>query len=287
MREGSWPPKIGEMAPDYIPPEEREKRELTKEFNEVLSGKFDLIPEGAGFSSSLEGVQKMTIMAPRTKDQAHVWLKYESMSGRPGGATLTITKDGQLIGRLPEELSSLRREDILREALADLRAVDLDFWVQTDKEVAPPGDWPRSTEGREENGSEGQGGSGVLDLERLKFLQKQPGALFGHVTQKPGFKDYRVFFFKNFAIIEHPETVNAAYFIDFETPLPDELRRGAISNEQKKEIVQKMWPEELSISKNEMRKKGFTFIVHQGVWKEKMLEEIQKRHGGVGPESKA
>ena len=294
MREPTWqPPKMGELMPTVKSAEQLEKERLQAEFDQHLKDKFDRLPQGLDFPSDLLEVERITVTTP---PQGPKTMAYANVVYRPEGAktsrtfTYSIFRDGRFqpsSSRVPPELSGLKPEQILSEVLEDIKKVDLDFWVQTDNQVAPPGDWPSGPGGRpEEQGSEGKKNV-PLDPSRLEFFRRQPGVLFGHVTQKEGFKDYRVFFFRNFAVIEHPAMENAAYFIDFDQPLEVDLDR-LMTPEEKMAVVEKHWPDELQLTKGEMRQRGFTRIVHSGDWRTEMQQEIDKRQapaatGYTGP----
>lgn len=286
MREGNWPPKMFDLMPAGTEsPEEREKRELQAEFDETLKGKFDRLPSGLNFRSELPGVENITVTTPARGEKK---MAYANVVYRPPGSkaprifSYSISGDGRIMPglspgqRMPGELADLPKEDVLREVLDDVKKLDLDFWVETDMDVAPPGEWPADK--KEAGGEESRPKEEQLpmDPKRLEFFRQQPGVLFGHVTQKGGFKDYRVFFFPTFAVIEHPARENAAYFVDFAEPL-DATVGHEMTREEKVTAVQKYWPEELRRTKQEMRQRGDTYVVHQGEWKERMQEEIDRR----------
>jgi len=275
---------MGDVIPDNIETTEaREQREIQAEFDETLKGKFDLLPEGLNFRSGLPGVERMTVTTPPRGEKT---MAYANVVYRPPGAkaprvfSYSIFGDGRVSPslspgqRVPKELAGLRQEDVLREVLIDVKKLDLDFWVETDMDVAPPSDWPVGAgEGAEKRERE----QVPMDPNRLEFFRKQPGVLFGHVTKKGGFKDYRVFFFRNFAVIEHPARENAAYFIDFNQPLSEELEKSKMTRGDKMEAVKKYWPDELRITKGEMRQRGYTYVEHRGEWERKMQEELDRR----------
>lgn len=285
MREGNWPPKMFDLMPAGTEsPEEREKKELQAEFDETLKGKFDRLPNGLNFKTELPGIENLTVTTPPRGEKK---MAYANVVYRPPDAkasrifSYSISGDGRIIPslspgqKLPAELAGLRKEDILREVLADIKRLDLDFWVETDMDVAPPGEWPAENEaGAKTAGPKEE--QLPMDPERLEFFRQQPGVLFGHVTKKGGFKDYRVFFFRDFAVIEHPARENAAYFIDLAEPL-DATIGYEMKREEKIAAVKQHWPEELRLTKQAMRQRGDTYVVHQGDWERKIQGEIDRR----------
>jgi hypothetical protein len=273
---------MSDLVPEHESPEVREARELQDEFDQVLKGKFDLIPEGSKFSSRLPNVDEITIVTPESHTMAFAQVYFGGKEGKERHQTFSIYSDGRFNfsgsdRRMSRGLEQVRKEDLYREVLDDLKKLGLDFWVQTQMEVAPPGEWPTGSGDPTREASEKKKAAAKLDPSRIEFLRKQPGVLFGHITQKEGFKDYRVFFFKDFAIIEHPTMENAAYFIDFDEPLDDAISGKGLSQEAKIAAVQKHWPDDLRLTKGEMRSKGFTRVVHQGNYNEILQKNIDER----------
>lgn len=285
--------KLGELMTGVKSSEQLERERLQAEFDQHLKGKFDRLPQGLDFPSDRLEIEHITVTTPPRGPKT---MAYANVVYRPEGAqssrvfSYSIFRDGRIQpsgNRVPAELAHIRPEEILGEVLEDLKKVDLDFWVQSENQVAPPGDWPSGPGERPEESGPGGKKNVPLDPSRLEFFRQQPGVLFGHITQKEGFKDYRVFFFRGFAVIEHPAMENAAYFIDFEEPLEVDTEQP-LTHEAKMAIVEQHWPAELKLTKAEMRQRGFTRVVHGGDWRAEMQKEIDKRQppppsGYTGP----
>jgi hypothetical protein len=256
-------------------PRQQDPRDVEnkKRFDDVLGGDFTRIHEGIKFPIDVPGVIDVTVTSPESKTQGHVNVFYRDRNGKERGTTLTISASGDLIGKIPKELGGIDHADLYTKVLNGLKPFTSSFWIETDMSVIPPGNWPS---GAKVGGGGPSRGPVGIDPERLTFLQHQPDALFGHITQKDGFKDYRLVFFPNYIILEHPAEENAAYFIDLPEGdtivMPEYPKRSDIEA-----IVTKYWKPNLQVTKKEMIDSGNTRIPHQGDWMTRMQEEIQKR----------
>ena len=278
------PELIAGRVPQKKTPEQIEDEKKTQEnkdlFDDAIGGDFTRIHEGIKFPIDVPGVIDVTVTTPESKTQAQVNVFYRGKDGKERGETLTITASGDLIGRMPKELAALNRLDFYRGVLTGLSAFTSDFWIETEMDVIPPGSWPTgvgaggpSTRQRVEAG---------MDPRRMKFLQHQPDALFGHITEKAGFKDYRLVFFPDFIILEHPKEENAAYFIDL--PEPIDFTSKNLSKADREAIVKKYWHPDLQVTKWQMVQQGNKRIVHIGDWSNRLQEEIDKhRRHKSGP----
>lgn len=255
-----------------------ERQELQSRFENILKDKFKEVPPGAVFPSKISDTETISFFAPpKSEDPKNL---YVIVGYKEGGmdrhANFSLFNDGTLSGRIPRALEGrVRSEDILREVINDAETLDMDinFWLTVDMEkIFPSGPWPEK-----ERPSRGGGGGGKpnIDRDRLKFLRGQSEALFGFVNgREGGFRGYRGFVFPNFVLLEHPETENAAYFIDIPRI---EKNRADISLLDKMNFMRKDWVRELSISRPEHIARRTKRIIHEGRWPVEMQEEIDKR----------
>lgn len=269
--------------------EEQKRLELGAQFDRVLKGKFDELRDTWGrgvFKSKLPGIDRIMVAVPifKKKDEplprpnsANVTIFYETEEGERH-ADLSINGKGEMLGKLPLDLrDKLSTDDILAEILNNVEELDFNFWIPVDKKFLQPGEW---SQGEKEEHREHKD-KAVVDPERIPFLRNQPGAKFGFVsTLDGGFEGYHGVVFEGkegwFAVLEHPTTENAAYFID-DIP-PFEWRKDMTREKQKEVLLAQPWIEWLSKSKKMLRDHGSTYVVHRpGAWKEQIMEEIRKR----------
>jgi len=261
-----------------------EKRErLQKRFEEILKGKFDIIPEHCSGASVLPGVEGMLVLpAPPAKGQekptsAYVTVRYRTQKGTRATASYVIMPDGSFIGRVPLALPGVTREDLFDEALTHLER-----WGVKEKktpvtlfiEIFPPEEWEKTGKGK----GGGEGGDYPAD-ERIEYLRERPELVdwFDSLPRGP-FKEYHGFIFPTFVVLECPWSKNAAYFIDDIPPV--EISPKASVEERRRIIEAQPWAQGLDkITKFERYKIAGpeARLVHFEDWKTKMQEKLDER----------
>ncbi|MDP3985743.1 MAG: hypothetical protein Q8P82_03180 [bacterium] len=276
--------KRGEFSPDseqgmhgqeFLSEGERSEDNLNADFRRVLEGKFGQV-SGINFKSELAGIESISVLPPELRpnqtepDALNIVVFYPGTRGIERSATFTLTKTGELFGKTPRDFP-VDRTAIFAEVVRDFERLGLDFWIDVDVDILPPGEWPAIDESPPKEKA-----SSVLDSRRLEFLRKHPAAYFGFKNpQQGGFQSYHGVVFPNFLILEHPETNNAAYFVDFPPitgSVPDSAR------ERRNWLMAQPWIRWLgSKTKRELREHGARALFHSGEWMERMKERITER----------
>jgi hypothetical protein len=202
------------------------------QFENLIKGRFDLIPRGFAFRSELPGIEQVSIFASPDKKSMFSILSFRGLDGRRVDETTYFTPDGSLSmpeGKLAKFHKDISPEDIYAEVMRGFLESNLPTWRGLDLEINSPG---KELGGKEKGGGGGggpRGPKGIADTRRWKFLLEQKGLLFPAYDEVKGFAGYRAFFFQNFAITESDKVGNATYFIDFDEAIDSKMDKHAIS----------------------------------------------------------
>ena len=200
-------------------PEKKESTELERRFGEILKGVLHEIPTGSRWESELPNVETVALLPPATPELKDAWvnIRYKK-GGRIFSKSIPLTNDGRLRGaqkELKEFEGMFSEKDLMREVLDSAEELGIGFWVDYDWDILSKGEWDKDSEKSER--VKGDGGQlSKLELERIEFLRKQPGVVFGFINKRDGgFEGYRGFVFQSgFVVLEHPRDNNAVYIID-------------------------------------------------------------------------
>lgn len=282
---------ICESMNEQIPTEkqlntENPEQSLKEKFNAVLAGRFDDVPNG-NYLTELPGIDSITIF--RGENALSVVIYYDNHKRHE---TLSLFSDGVLSGRIPKKLD-IDNDQVLAEVIRIADSVDIGAWHHVDDDILPPGFWPKQEEKDGEAGKEKQISMPRTDSERIKFLTGQEDFLFGFDGRNSGFQGYYGYVFPWGIVLENDMVGNAAYFIDFDTPIAKDdagglrvAKRGErASLEQKEkvatardEIISRYWKPMKSVSKYEALQRGHKRLIHGSKnWTEEMAKAIAVR----------
>jgi len=201
---------------------EEEKTQLQRLFDETLRDRLEQVPQG-NYKSELPPIASISFSRPlgeHAKSMLYADLFYASEKGAERHITWTITNNGVMMGQTPRELRTLSHESIEREILRIVQSIDLTFWHPADIKIIPEQD---PTGEKVEAGETRESMKRIIDSERLKFVEGQPGALFGFYEKQKGFSGYRVVVFPWGFVLENEQVGNAAFVAKLHDSIPIEL----------------------------------------------------------------
>jgi hypothetical protein len=270
------------------------ERDLKERFEACMKDKLDTIPAG-NYKTQLPGVDSISITHPLpqyAKDLLNVTLIYSLEPGKQRLKTARINNRGNISGDIPKELI-VSEDDIKREVIRIVETIDTTFWHATKLQIFPEQDEAARKLG--ETGVEaGQKEvKGLIDPERLPFIENQQHALFGFYNEEDGFKGYRVTVFPTFIVVECELKGNAAFVVDLPEKLdidPSTWQLPAskrVSDKDAQEIARRIWSPIAQAAKT--RKQivemfGAERIEHKGeseTWKSRIQFAIDKRTGKI------
>lgn len=271
---------FGELNSAVKQDADRTRAEESRErFEHVAKGKFSKIAKG-NFQSSLKGVESISILPVESKSDGKWILNvipfYTNRNGKQAHTTLRLTDDGEMIGRIPSELTH-SLDAIKNEVLGIIEKENIEFWHQTDLPIVPHKDM---LEVKDVQGGSEEDPGRYIDPERLAFYAAQREARFGAVSRRDGFDGYKLIFFDgadtDFIILDNEIAPNAAFILDLgqKLDLPDK-----VDEQQKEAALKAVWGPivELARTKNGLKELGAIKLVHNKSWKARMLEHIEKR----------
>lgn len=248
-------------------------------FEAYIGKEFETFPRG-DYDTDLPDVDSLNIIRPvPDKDgkinQLSIIVVYQNHDRR---ATFTLTRGGELIGRMPKELN-FTKDELHDEILNIAESISPDFFESVDDEILPEGDWLTAAgEGREDRiHRKSEPGT---DKRRVAFVRKQ--AMFGMMGINSGFRGYYGFFFRNGLILENDKIKNAMYMFKFDHPIenspplnaPVETRRRF-----RRHAISTYWNPIKELSKSQSLEAGGIQVVHlphdDEDWETRMRETIE------------
>ncbi|MBI4142750.1 hypothetical protein HY480_02660 [Candidatus Uhrbacteria bacterium] len=252
-------------------------------------------------ASDIAGIESISIIPFRTPEGAVTQLSIVPYAEGDGmrHTTLTMRPDGVLMGRLPSSIRSrgiteamLEREVLLKLEPFTRRKFFEDLAVHIAPPLISPADIPLThyegsvlPPGSREEGAQqpprvhDDGGTSepVIQYDdRIQPLLEHPAALFGFVNKhQGGFNQYYGFVFEAFVILEHPKVNNAVFIVDI--PRIDPTTVPPHGKEREAWLLAQPWVSLLTQTKAETKTMGAWFTVHAGEWRERILEEIDRR----------
>lgn len=271
---------------------EQEKSNTAKLFQETINERFENIPKGH-FSSKIPGVKSISFIPFKpSKDgerpQIHAVINYESSQGKENHTTWSIFQDGTILGKIPTD-AKLNKRDLEQEIIYNLEQICDTFWYETDIKILPEHDSKEEVERPINKPGTQKIEQPPIDGERIEFLRKIDGAIFGFFNKDVGFDGYRAAIFPTFIVLENDDKGNAAFIVPLLKPFKiDDEDRESIFNPRKKKLdrekseklIAEYWGPigEKAKTRTALRAYGAERIVHTPeVWKAKLEEAIIKR----------
>jgi hypothetical protein len=285
-------------------PEAAQQQEANEDsaklFDEVLKDKFGQVPE-VTFQSGLPGTELIILKPLKGSSEGGkkaFWatLTYRNEQGKEKERTWVMMDDGRFVNTegVPKGLA-FSSEDLKREILHHLKAIDIGFWRGTPFDFTPGSDEGESVE---RIGGGGDPKKRPVDETRLKFLEDQERILFGRYSEKSGLNDYKIAFLlpqtkgrPPIAVLDNQYIGNAAYVYPFPEGTQLEIDESVFSRppdmridyEEGERILKELWGpvrekgKQGKITRNELRDLGAVRIEHRGKdWKKRLQKAIDE-----------
>lgn len=276
--------------------QKKKEEERRLKFEQFLSGKFNNFLPG-NFATILEGVDSVSITKPKpdpsTGEIKNLYvMPFWKHNDKERSETFTLTKTGEIIGRMPAEWG-IMREQLLDEVLRIVENMDLDFFEPVDDALFPKRDKKEKDLIPVSDGKGKIPGPKPIDPRRINFFKNQPGSLFGIAGINSGFRGYYVFVFNRFIILDNEEVGNAVYFFNLnqEIKLPENVFKlppaKRLDHNQRQAIIEEIWKPIANQFETKLgaQRAGAERVIHPDTtderWEEKMVKEIKKRSMNV------
>lgn len=259
--------------------------ELKRDFNDTLRDRLQLIPKNWQFPLQLPNVPQATsisVIPLENAEHVYVLLHFTHPgSGVDDHITFTLDNNGMLMGRIPQDLAPLTRDQILKALISDCKRIDLDRCADLNYSVFASSD----LEGfKKLDGAQPEDfvfdKKATVDPARLELLNSLGALTIFRGNPDGPIRQYYVAIFsgkKDFALLESPHLRNAAFVIPIDLPVSAEEIR-AMSRADKFLLGELLQPQ-LSITRRQAGQVG-TRIVHIGHnWKARITQEIQQNLG--------
>lgn len=273
---------------DAVFNKEKNEAESAKQLERIKT-QFHRIRRGH-FESNLKEVDSFifTPVGNNEERSVNVTVIYKGKGGSKKRFPLALLEDGGLSGPIPADCTE-SKENLKMEIFRILDTVNLEFWHGTDVDILPESDKKEETEEKGEVNKKEEAG---VRPERLEFMAKQRGALFGFIG-KEGFDGYQASVFqhptekKAFIILENEKYGNAAFVVDIKhIPVPPEKLNPSeppvFSDKEVSEIAHSIWDPiaEKARTRKELQEHfRAKRVLHSGDWEKRMQEEINTRLG--------